>query len=65
MLAELAKKREQQKLKQAQVIQDVFSEFFLPHAKAMRIAFEKIMVYVLFLVNFDYNLDLIGPCLQP
>ena len=43
MLAELARKREVQKLKQAQTIYDAFSALFYPHLPQMRQVFEKIM----------------------
>jgi NuA3 HAT complex component NTO1 len=49
MLAELTRKREAQKLKQAQVIQDVFSTALFPHGPQMRLAFETIMTFVLLL----------------
>ncbi|THH02990.1 hypothetical protein EW145_g6627 [Phellinidium pouzarii] len=42
MLAELTRKREMQKLRQAQVIHDVVSTVFFPHSQQLRIAFERI-----------------------
>ena len=46
MLAELVRKRETQKLKQAQIQYDVISSIFYPHMAKMRHAFEKISAYV-------------------
>lgn len=45
MLAELARKRETQKLKQVQVLQHVCSTIFYPHIPQMRQALEKIMAF--------------------
>ncbi|KAI5123496.1 hypothetical protein M0805_008864 [Coniferiporia weirii] len=42
MLAELTRKREMQKQKQAQVIHEVISTVFFPHAPQLRNAFERI-----------------------
>ncbi|KAL5492640.1 hypothetical protein ACEPAI_4087 [Sanghuangporus weigelae] len=42
MLAELVRKRETQKLKQAQIQYDVFSSIFYPHIPMMRHVFERI-----------------------
>lgn len=43
MLAELTRKREMQKLKQAQIINEIVSNFIFPYAGELRLAFERIM----------------------
>ena len=43
MLAELVRKREKQKLKQAQILHDTISGVFFSHAIHLRQAFEKIV----------------------
>lgn len=50
MLAEQSKKREIQKMKQAQVIHDVITSIFFPHVEPMRRVLEKIMKYVVLIL---------------
>lgn len=42
MLAELTRKREREKLRQAQVIKDVVDSFLFPHDGRLRLSLEKI-----------------------
>lgn len=42
MLAELTRKREKEKLRQAQVIKDTVDAFLFPHDSKLRLALEKI-----------------------
>lgn len=55
MLAELTRKREIQKLKQTQLVHDLISTFFFPHAPELRSAFERIIAYV-YLMTASYCL---------
>ena len=43
MLAELARKRELQKLKQAQIIHEIISNLVFPYAGQLLVAFERLM----------------------
>lgn len=43
MLADFTRKREIQKLKQAQIIHEIVSNFIFPYAGELRLVFEKIM----------------------
>ena len=47
MLAELTRKREAQKLKQTQVIQEAFAKILFEHVPHLRVAFETIIAYVI------------------
>jgi NuA3 HAT complex component NTO1 len=42
MLAELTRKREKEKLRQAQVIKDIVDSFIFPHYGKLRLTLEKI-----------------------
>jgi NuA3 HAT complex component NTO1 len=42
MLAELSRKREKDKLRQAQIVKDVVDRFLFPHSGRLRLVFEKI-----------------------
>lgn len=48
MLAELTRKREKEKLRQAQVIKDIVDSFIFPHYGKLRLTLEKISAYVEF-----------------
>jgi NuA3 HAT complex component NTO1 len=44
VLAELSRKRESRKLKQAEIVQDILSKYLFPHENPLRLAFERIMM---------------------
>lgn len=46
MLAELTRKREREKLRQAQVIKDMVDSFLFPHDGKLRLALETLSAYV-------------------
>lgn len=46
MLAELTRKREKEKLRQAQVIKDIVDSFIFPYYGKLRLMLEKISAYV-------------------
>lgn len=43
MITEIARKREDQKLRQAQIVQELLSNLLYPHDLALHLAFEKIV----------------------
>ena len=46
MITELTRKREGQKLKQAQIAEELLAALLFPHENAMRMAFENIISFV-------------------
>lgn len=47
-LAELSRKREEQKRDQMEIIQELLMKSLFPHESALRMTFERIMAYVIF-----------------
>ena len=48
ILADLSRKRESRKLRQAQIVQEVLSEIIFAHEAGLRMAFENVVAYVYF-----------------
>lgn len=55
-LALLSRKRESRKLAQIEAIQKVLDAFLFPHLAPMRLAFEKVLAYVMVYVRLDKSI---------